>query len=284
MYNVNPAVAYALNDRFSVAGGLDFFNVYDVSLKQKVPNIDSPLIPGTPTGDGNAELSGDGTGWGYNLGLLWKANEKHSFGLAYRSQVNVVIDGDAKLNNLQDATAFQFGGSEFDSKAHTEFKFPQSVTLGWGFKPTDRLTFFTDYEWVDWHSTKETKFNYDNGNAALNSRFDRDWRDTSNVGVGVEYWVVPSVALLGGALVYESVIPSNRMESAIPDTGRWALTAGPGFKFGDFGLDLNYQAVFMDSQNVDSNMGNGTLLDGKYKGYISVISAGVSYKWGAKKS
>lgn len=280
MYSVNPSFAYRIDSKFSFGGGIDFFNVFDLELQQKIINLDSPLIPGSPTGDGDGTVSGDGIGWGYNLGALFKANDRHSFGLSYRSQVNVSIDGETKVSNLEDATAFAFGGASFRTETTSEVKFPQSILIGWGYKPSNKVTWFLDYEWVDWHSTKETRFNHKDNNANLAQRIDRDWRDTSNVGFGLEFWVKPTVALRSGFLVYEAVIPSNKLESSLPDTGRWALTFGPGFRFGNFSLDLNYQAVFFDDQSIDTTQGSAIAnLDGDYDGFISVGSLGAAYKW-----
>ncbi len=272
MYDVNPTLAYSVNERFSVGGGIDYFNVYDVKLNQ--------LVPGVSNGEG--QFSGDGKGWGYNLGVHCKPYEKHSFGLSYRSQVNVTVDGETQLNGVTaPLNAFLGGSSSFKTNSSTELKFPQSVLLGYGFHPSDRWTVFADYEWVDWASTKETKFNYDQNNALLPQSIARNWKSTSNVGAGANWKVNERVDLRFGGLVYERVVPSGTLESSIPDSSRFVLTAGPGFHFGDTTLDLGYNANFFNNRTVDNNAGNAfASMDGKYATFISVFNIGLSYRWG----
>jgi long-chain fatty acid transport protein len=66
MFNVNPTVAYGINDKISVGGGVDYMDVYSVELNQRVPGAS----------DGYGKFTGDGKVWGYKLGILWKATDK----------------------------------------------------------------------------------------------------------------------------------------------------------------------------------------------------------------
>jgi long-chain fatty acid transport protein len=286
MYVINPTIAYSFTDSLSFGAGIDYFNVYDTELNARVFNVDSLLIPGSPTGDGNSKLSGDGTAWGYNFGAHWRANDKHSFGLSYRSQVNVPVEGTVELSNLQDGTAFAFNGlslgSTYKSDVTTEFKFPQSVLFGYGFKPSEKMTLYADYEWVNWAIVEETKFNFSNNNANLTQSINRDWKNSNNVGIGLEYKANQRVDLRVGGFLYERVIPSSTLEASLPESGRFGLTTGVGLHFGNASIDLGYNAIFFNDRDVDNNQGNvfGSL-DGKYETFINVFSTGVSYKWGA---
>jgi len=202
------------------------------------------------------------------------------FGLSYRSQVNVTVEGKTELKELQDATAFAFGGSEYKTNTTTELKFPQSVLLGYGFKPNDKWTVYADYEWVNWNVVTETKFNYEQNNPNLTQQIARNWKNTNNLGIGTQWKVTPMVDLRGGFLTYESVVPSSTLESSIPDSSRWALTLGSGVHFGNTSVDLGYNAIFFKKRTIDNNAGNATSsMDGTYKTMINVFSLGFSQKW-----
>lgn len=271
MYMVNPTVSYKFSDSFSVGGGVDFVNVFDVELNQKVP--------GAP--DGQGKFTGDGTAWGYNMGLLWKPAERHSFGLSYRSQVNIPIEGETELKDVNGLFAFAIGGSSYKTNTRTEFKLPQSVLLGYGFRPNERWTIFADYEWVNWSSTEETRFDHERNNAVLTQTVSRDWKSTNNVGVGAEWKVNERVDLRFGGLVYERVVPSGTLEASLPDSSRFMLSVGPGFHFGNFSVDLGYNAIFFNDRTVDNNAGNAfASMDGKYETMINIYSLGISHKWG----
>ena len=64
--NVNPSVAYKVNDALSLAFGINFAKA-NVEFQQAVPNALGPTRP-----DGMGTLQGDATGWGYNLGLMYQ--------------------------------------------------------------------------------------------------------------------------------------------------------------------------------------------------------------------
>ncbi len=61
---------------------------------------------------------------GATVGLLWKPHEKHAFGITYRSPTTMNYDGTTSLM-----------GFSAPSQA-SDFRFPQSITAGWSFRPT----------------------------------------------------------------------------------------------------------------------------------------------------
>lgn len=280
MYNVSPVVSYAVSDKLSVGGGINYFNVFDTELNQQILNVDGGFM--TPTGTfGDSKLSGDGTGWGYNVALHWKPTNVHSFGLTYRSQVNVPIEGELEITGLEQGTATLFGGSSYRSDVTTEFKFPQSVLLGYGFRPSDRWTIFADYEWVNWSVVDHTRFSYANDNALLTHEVERDWKSTSNIGLGAEWDATERMVLRFGALAYERVVPSGTLESSLPDSSRVAFSFGPGFQFGNTSIDLGYMGIFFKKRDIQNDAGNALAdMDGEYETQVNVFNFGIKQKFG----
>ena len=280
MYIVNPTVAYAFSDKFSAGFGVDFFNVFDTELNQRIPNA-TFTAPG-----GHAKITGDGTAWGYNLGFHWKPIDKHSFGLSYRSQVNVPIEGDVEVKDNSHPLIFG-GAATYNSAVTTEFKFPQSVLFGYGFRPNQKWTVFGDYEWVNNSATESTDFNYAQYNASLLQSIRRDWRSTNNIGAGAEVKLNERVDFRFGGLIYERVIPSGTLEASLPDSSRFLLSLGTGIHFKDTTFDIGYSAIFFNKRTVDNSAGNPALLpfgltsqDGTFKTMINIFSVGVSQKFG----
>jgi len=273
MYMINPSIAYSLRDNLMIGTGLDYFNVFRTELNQKVFN-------GPGNTDGDSKFSVSGHAWGYNAGILWKTSSADSVGLTYRSQANVPLRGDVMLSNLSGIPAFIFGGSSFQTGASTEIKFPQNVTVGYGHK-FDRCQFFLDYEWVNWATTDSTDFNFGQNNPGLTQSIPRHWRNTNNLGTGIEWHQNQFLDLRAGALVYETVVPSGTLESSIPDAGRVTLTVGTGMHFSDFSVDLGYQADFLKNRNIQNSAGNAfASMNGEFKSQINIFSVGVSQKWG----
>ncbi|MDP2045297.1 MAG: outer membrane protein transport protein, partial [Deltaproteobacteria bacterium] len=82
-YNLNPVVSVKVLDNLSLAAG---FNVLwsQVRLKRK-----TPLVLGGRAVDGEIELTGAGTGAGYNLGVHYEPWSGLKLGVAYRSKIEV---------------------------------------------------------------------------------------------------------------------------------------------------------------------------------------------------
>ena len=86
--NINPAIAYRINDVFSVGAGLQIQYI-DVTLSNMVDVFGIDLL---------AEVTGDDWGFGATLGILAELSDDTRLGLGYRSQVKHTIEGDLTDN------------------------------------------------------------------------------------------------------------------------------------------------------------------------------------------
>ncbi|MDP2599579.1 MAG: outer membrane protein transport protein, partial [Deltaproteobacteria bacterium] len=212
LINFNPTVAYKINDQVSVGAGV-VYGLVDAELKSKV-NVTA--INGSASPDGDRKLEGDGSAWGYDFGLLYVPKEKHKLGLTYRSQLSTTLDGNLELSGLSGiaASPFVFGGSTYKSDAKTVVKFPQTVLLGYSYKP-NKWTFAIDGEWVDYSAIDDTTIDYQDKSAApqavlsLSNPTDRDWHNTWNLGLGTNYEFNETWEARGGYFYYPRAIPER---------------------------------------------------------------------------
>ena len=99
-FNIQPTVAYRIDKwNLALAAGIDY--TYAQVWLEKSPYFP---VPATPLGD--MEIEGDGDGWGYNFGLLWKPLKQLSIGVAYRSEIKLDIEGDADFLGFQASPPF----------------------------------------------------------------------------------------------------------------------------------------------------------------------------------
>ncbi|MGB6410524.1 MAG: outer membrane protein transport protein, partial [Candidatus Deferrimicrobiaceae bacterium] len=124
---VNPTVAYKVNDLLSIGAGIDF--MYGKAKLSRTPvGIDSAT--GFPANLYNGDLDGDGTAWGFNLGMLVTPIKQLKIGVAFRSKFDLDIDdGDVHLGSVfsgnintplgplppQGPAPIGFGGSTFNT-------------------------------------------------------------------------------------------------------------------------------------------------------------------------
>jgi len=117
---IQPTIAYQLSDKLSVGGGLTYVmgkieinQRLDVS--EQVTQLGQAQVPftvlGAPVGSDFADgkLEGDGTGFGANFGVHFKATDRLSFGVKYLTKVKIDYDGTADftaiaLQNAADPT------------------------------------------------------------------------------------------------------------------------------------------------------------------------------------
>lgn len=272
--------AYEINNNISIGVGVDYANSY-ANKKKKL------LQPGDTDGEFQLKVI-DTNAWGYRLSTLYKINEKHQIGLMYRSEVEVKYKGDVRLNNLNAAVqptlgvSYQavFGGTSYETGITSKSTLPQSIVLGYCYKPNDKWKFETDIEWMDWSSVAEEKIDYTSESNALRlavlnagNPAARDWTSAFSCAFGAEYIVNERWKLRSGYFYHESPIPGANFETSLPDSDSHSLTAGFGYKFNkDMGLDFAYAVMFYNKRGVQNTTGSASSasINGDYKTLINI--------------
>ncbi|MDP3042318.1 MAG: outer membrane protein transport protein [Candidatus Omnitrophota bacterium] len=275
--------AYALNDNLSVGVGLD----YTKSLANKKKKLYQP-----GGADGDFQLKGrDNNAWGYRISTLYKLNQNHSFGVMYRSAVDLTYKGKVYLNDLNGAgLKYQgtFGGTAYETDMSTKSRLPQSILLGYCFKPSDKWRFEADMEWMDWSSVGKEQIDYPSEtNAArlgvLNAGnpIQRDWRGVLSYAFGTEYKVNDSWKLRLGYFFHKTPIPQGTFDTALPDSTSNSLTLGTGYQINkNLGLDFAYAAIFYNPRKINNAVGSssGVNINGKYSSFINVYMITMTLK------
>ena len=278
--------AYQVTDQWSVAVSADSDDS-KVSKKKK-------LLQGGIGDDGNFQLKAKHDGWGYRLATLYKVNEQHQFGLMYRSPIRHKYRGKAYLDNLNNnngSAPYQaiFGGTSYETEFSEEFVLPQSVVLGYSFKPISKWTFNLDVEWMDWSSVEQERINWESESDAtrlsvLNdgNPASRDWKSAFSQAIGAEYAVSNRFRLRGGYYHHQTPIPQDTFEPNLPDSNSHGLTTGFGYDLNkNLTFDLAYSGLIYEKRKIDNNVGSssGASIDGAYRQFINVLLGTVSYRF-----
>ncbi|OAN13634.1 long-chain fatty acid transporter [Photobacterium jeanii] len=234
--NLNPSIAYRINDQFSIGGGVSL--VYaDAELNRHLGRL-APLFGGNPE-DKLISMKGDTWDWSWNVGALYEVNEDHRFGVSYRSQVTLDFDGDFT----------DYEGTIIEPKAKgstTVGKLPVVLPAIAEFSGYHSLNkeFAIHYsvQWTQWSKFKELratneKCNY-NGMSGVCFLKEEKYEDSFRWALGGTYRINPEWTVRAGFALDEQ---AGKPTLSIPDSDRYWYSAGATWAYNsqlsvDFGM------------------------------------------------
>jgi len=257
--SVNPTLAVKLTPHIMVGAGFDYMRAY--SLAEKM--LDQSAFG---SGDGKLRLVGDGDGIGFNAGVLVRLN-RLSLGLAYRSEIEVDIDGQLEMEAIAPAMQGVLGGPEFSTKARTTLAFPEIWSFGLAYVLREDLTVTLDYELVKWSGVNQTDVDLaievpavglTDGTTTLN------WKDSNQIKAGFEYRPTSTLAIRGGYAFISTFVPEHTLDAGNPDSNQHNVSVGLGYSLSEKTvLDIFYNAGFFEKRKV-----NNSILSGEYDSFI----------------
>jgi long-chain fatty acid transport protein len=277
------SASYQATDQWSFAVSAD----NDDSRASKNKKL---LQTGGP--DGNFQLKAKDNAWGYRLASMYKVTDKQQIGLMYRSRISHKYEGKGYLDNLNNNGNFYqtiFGGTAYETTLLEKLTLPQSVVVGYSFKPLSKWTFNIDVEWMDWSSIKKEAVVWKDETdptrlAVLNTGnpAPRDWHSVWSQSVGAEYAATDHLRLRGGYYHHQSPIPQDTWDPNLPDSNSHGITTGFGYDItSSLTVDMAYSLLLYEPRKIDNTVGNvfGANVDGKYKQIMNMGLITLTYKF-----
>lgn len=274
---LNPTAAFQVSDKVGVAVG---FRVVHTSGVVKSDGI--VAVQAGPTYLGaSRDMTGDALDFGYNLALAYKPTSELELGLTYRSQVNLDVSGDAKLNATANGTSI----GQYKGGASVSVPLPASLNAAIAYTFPTKTTVEFMYEKTYWSAYKNLDFNYDSAvtNPILSGAFDvsipKNWKDTSAYRVGVTQ-ELDTLTLMAGFVFDDTAVPQETLNFESPDSKSMAFSFGGRYKI-DESFDIGLSALYSikDDRKVttpeNKNGINGEFTDSN----VLIVSAGVGYKF-----
>ena len=302
-FNINPSLGYRVNDKLSIGAGFNLMLAM-VDLTSAVDfgslcyAIDTQLNgnPGNCIAaganpqavDGDAELDGDNFddfSWGYNVGLLYQVSQSTRVGVAYRSEVDIEVEGDADFTVPNNAVvqAFVGGAGLFeDTGIGAEVTLPASFS-GSVAHEVSKFTWLADITWTGWSSFDELRIEYDNPDQP-DSVTTEDWDDPFRYSIGFDHQTTDKLVLRAGLALDETPVPSaERRTPRLPGNDRTWLSLGFSYNASKMvSIDFGYSHLFIDDAKVDNEFESSvpTLnhqLVGEYEAEVDIISAQLNW-------
>ncbi len=258
---VQPTVSFKVNDWVSVGVGVDLTHM-SVELRQRIDLSSQTFGPGTfgsvlgvLPGTDFADVDLQGSAWhaGYHLGLLFKANDKVSFGVRYLSEqkVNITngtlattqisavkpdgtpyvlpisIPGVAPAGTPLDLlvrSQFATGGTLSNQSATSSLPLPAQLVAGVAIQATPTLKVLADYQFTHWSAFDQLPIT----GQYLQSVVVENYGDTSGLRLGVDWAATGKTTLRVGFDGHSAAAPDTSVTPNLPEASRREYTVGLG--------------------------------------------------------
>ncbi|MDO9511720.1 MAG: outer membrane protein transport protein [Bacteroidales bacterium] len=260
---IQPTLTYKVHDMLSIGVGLDYV-MGSVELQKALPYNDNSY----------ANLSGDATSMGFNVGLIFKPTDYLTFGIDYRSKVDVTLEGgDAAFY----APASLAGAIPAANKFGATLPLPGNLDVGVSWQATEDLLVAFEVNYVMWGVYDTLKFTFEEQGALLNSSNPRMYESKIIPRIGIQYNVSDKLQLRAGG--YYDPTPANS-DYFTPETvtlNTIAFTAGLTY-IPVRNLEIDVAFLQTLGQETDMNYTPGNF-GGKYKSASSIPGLGITYKF-----
>jgi len=236
--NVNPSIAYRVNDKVSLGFGVNWQQINAEYVRQATTNS-------------QVKVKLDDSAWGWNAGALFTLSPSTKVGVSYRSAIKYSTSG-------------SFSGASSDS-AKANLKVPDTFILSVTQKLSDKWEMLGDISRTGWSSIPKVDI-MDSTTGTTAQTLDTNFRNTWRVALGTNYKYSEVVKLKFGVAYDETPVQSSATRMAsLPDNNRVWLSTGAQYKIDkasafDIGLAYLYVRDSQISNNQDPTRGavNGT--------------------------
>lgn len=245
--NVNPSLAYRINDRLSLGIGLNY------------QTLNAEMTSYTPSG--LYRVKGDDSAWGWNAGALLTLSPAMRLGLSYRSSVDYRLNGTRAVGtNSQSATA--------------DIKLPDSLTFSVWQQLSDRWEAMGDLSYTRWSSLDKLQIVGAFGTDIEPFNYKNAWR----VAWGGAYKANDAVKLKFGLAYDRTPVQDASRSARVPDNDRLWFSLGGQWASRNYGIfDIGYTYLYVRNPSIEQNK-LGTTLRGDYEAGAHLL--GVQYSVG----
>lgn len=291
--NVNPSVAFEVNDALSLGLGLNYQHA-DVKLDNAVDSFAvcvgaGGAVPGCAAAHGGpanvsadsmSNIDGDDEAIAADLSLYWQPDGRTSVGLVWRQGVEFEFDGSASFARSESCAADPFCSGALralQGPIRAEATMPDTITASISRRISNRWTVHGDLAWTEWSALQRVEItNTDNGREI--SALELNYDDTLRAALGATFDATRYLQWRFGFAFDDAPQEDPRFVTPrIPDADRVWVGAGLNYQFGpDASMDVGYAHLFVDESSIDS-VEQASRLIGRFDNTADIL--GVQFNW-----
>lgn len=261
-YDLNPSVAYQINDNVSVGGGISFQR-----LKLQLDRT----FQGVTENPQTISLADNAYGW--NLGAMFNLGPATRIGVAYRSALNYDLTGGVTI------TGAPFSGN---GTAKASLSLPDNLSAAISHQLTDKWQLLSDITWTRWSKIQTVPLMLTSAVGLLpagsTEPLDLNFKDAYRFGLGANYRWTDNFMLKLGISYDKTPVPDAPHRFAfLPDSNRTALAFGAKHQLSKAGtLDVGYTHLFLSDGGALRNRGVGVgqqgIVSGSYAVSVNMVA------------
>ena len=275
---INPNVAYRINEQFSVGAGVRLV------LGEGSFGAQAPTSTGPFQGKTLKYMEGDDISWGWQLGGAWQINANNRIGFNYRSEVEQNLEGDAKGLGFDLAMIMQGKAPSSQYAGSMELALPATAEIASFHQLTDKLAIHASVNWTDWSSFEKLEAMIPEISADPILVKQENWEDNYRFAVGATYQLSQKSTLRTGVAYDQAAVSDANRTTTIPEVDRLWLSVGYGYQYSD-NLDFDFGAtyIFADESPIhehDEDSANfGGTFEGQVSGNIILVGVQATYRF-----
>ncbi|MDH5927965.1 outer membrane protein transport protein [Vibrio lentus] len=268
--NLNPNVAYRINDQFSVGAGANL--VYaEAELNRHQGSISN--ITGDPASTKLISMTGETFAFGWNIGALYELNENNRFSIAYRSEVDLDFDD----GDFSDYTGSIVQGSATTTTGRLKITLPSIIEISAFHQLTDQWAIHYGWQQTGWSSFKELKATSSDCVSGECFKKTEDYDDNNRYSLGATYQLNQEWTLRAG-LAYDE--QAGEATLSIPDSDRFWYSAGLTYQYSP-NLSIDAGFALVQSKEGDftetNELGQELEFSGDAVAYLSAIQMNYTF-------
>ncbi len=261
-YNINPSIAYRVNDKVSLGFGVNWQRVEAIYERQVSVSAVGSVSP--------LKLTLDDDAWGWNAGALFTLSPSTKVGVSYRSAMQYHTSGKIKVTG----PLANFASSD----AEADIKLPDTFSLAVTQQLSDKWQMLGDVTWTGWSSIPKVDiYRASNtvSNGGLSTRsgaiaqvLDTDFKDTWRVGLGANYKLNDTWKLKYGVAYDQTPVKraATRLTS-MPDNNRvWFSFGTQWMPSKASSLDLGVTYIYVKDSKIDNDQSSSPNFRGRVTG------------------
>jgi long-chain fatty acid transport protein len=265
--NIGPSLAFSISPTLSVGAGLDFM------YGQADYNGDITVLEPE---DYTNHL--EGTGWGYNVGMLFQPSSITRFGLTYRSSINIHATGPSDVYNRTTGQLINH------STANANLALPGNLTFSAYHDMSSRWSLMNTVMYTQWSVFQSLTINnvsiipFGEG---INITENYDYKNSWMSSIGTQYWITPNNAVSFGFGVDQTPTINGRRDIRLPDGDRWAASGGFKHRFNEkSSVSLGYAYIDMGTVDINNSESSAILhQEGSSSGHANVVGIQLDYQF-----